>query len=330
MASRNKKEFSVNRSWAKLLGASVLLNVIVVAGLLTATPTVSPAATWETGFWKAYYKVRPVSAADLAMLHDKSSTLRMEQCVACHGNMLSSKLELHRIHLGSDLLPGLTCPVCHTSISLEKRSNLKVVRLVDVGVCKKCHSAFPGLQPNSPMKPSDFKADCTTCHSGSHAPRHEAPYLSHVIAPSECAGCHGGRVLPWVPAHELDSWVQVHGRVALKLGVAECMKCHEHGLEFCDTCHKLKPPSHLPRGDWLAKHPAAARADTRACFTCHTAASCKRCHVNHTPNWLDTHFNFVMKNGADGCMACHSETFCSGCHVAFGTTGSLPSTTTTP
>ena len=153
MASRPKREFDVNRSWAKLVVASVLLNVILIAGFLTATPTVSPAATWTTGYWKAYYKVRPVSnQADLAALHARSSTLSMEQCVACHGTMLGSKLKLHKIHLGSDLLPGLACPVCHTKVSLEKRSNVKVVRLVDVGVCKNCHSAFPGLSPNSPMK----------------------------------------------------------------------------------------------------------------------------------------------------------------------------------
>ena len=281
MAKRPKKEFSVDRSWAKLLGASVLLNVIIVAGFMTATPTVSPAATWATGFWRAYYKVRPMSdQADLVVLHNKSATLQMEQCVACHGNMRSSKLRLHSIHLGSDLLPGLTCPTCHTKVSLEKRSNVKVVRLVDVGVCKKCHSEFPGLQANSPMKPTDFKADCTTCHSGKHAPRHEALYLSHVIAPSECAGCHGGRVLPWTPAHELDTWVQAHGDEALRVGVPSCMKCHEYGLAFCNECHKQKPPSHLPRGEWLTKHPALARADTRRCFTCHTTASCKKCHVS--------------------------------------------------
>ncbi len=236
--------------------------------------------------------------------------------MACHGTMIERKFTLHKIHLTSELLPGLVCHDCHKSISLEKRSNTHVVRLVDVGVCKQCHSPFPGLNPKSPMKPEDFKADCTTCHSGKHAYRHEKPYLSHVIAPRECAGCHGGRVLPWTPAHEQDDWVTAHGKQALKVGTDSCMKCHEYGLQFCQDCHSKKPPSHQPRDAWLGKHQAAAKADTRSCFTCHQADFCKRCHVNHTPTWRDTHMSYVVKNGTSACMNCHSQTFCETCHVS--------------
>jgi hypothetical protein len=321
-------KFDVRKSWVKLVGASLLLNVLILAGILTGAPRVSPASAWMISFDKAIYSIRPVTAGpELDALHIDASKLSKEQCMACHGTMVDSKVPLHKVHLTSELLPGLVCHDCHKKVSLEKRSNVKVVRMVDVGFCKKCHSAFGGLDPNSPMKPDDFKADCTTCHSGKSAYKHAQPYLSHVIAPRECAGCHGGRVLPWTPAHEKDDWVQTHGVETLRVGQASCMKCHEKGFAFCDDCHKRKPPSHEPRLQWLAEHTVRAKAETRACFTCHKAEFCKKCHINHTANWRETHFNFVVKNGSDGCMTCHSETFCSTCHIspkdADGTTPSV-------
>jgi hypothetical protein len=307
----------LRRQFSKLLAASVLLNALILVGMLTSSPTVSPASTWMTAVDAAYYRVRPVAGRQsLEDLHAGAGKLTKEQCQACHGTMLGSRFTIHRIHLNSELLPGLACAECHKSVSLEKRTNTHVVRLVDVAFCKKCHSAFPGLDPKSPMKPSDFQADCTTCHGGKHTYRHDQPYLSHVIAPRECTGCHGGRILPWTPAHELDNWVAQHGRIALKVGTQTCMKCHELGMQFCNDCHSKQPPSHQPRDLWLANHPAAAKRDTRACFTCHVTAFCKRCHINHTANWRDTHMNFVVKNGAEACMGCHSGTFCESCHIS--------------
>ncbi|HEY3318059.1 MAG TPA: hypothetical protein VGK50_06520 [Coriobacteriia bacterium] len=313
---RERKKF-LHKQWIKVLLASLLLNTLILAGMLTSSPTVSPASTWMTAVDTAVYKVRPVSGGQaLADLHARASQLSKEQCMACHGTMIASKFTIHRLHLTSELLPGLVCHDCHKKISLEKRSNTHVVRLVDVGVCKKCHSPFPGLQPTSPMKPADFKADCTTCHSGKHAYRHDQPYLSHVIAPRECAGCHGGRVLPWTAAHEKDDWVAKHGKIALVVGKSTCMKCHELGFAFCNDCHSKKPPSHQPREMWLLQHQTAAKSSTPSCFTCHKPDFCKKCHVNHTANWRNEHFKFVIKNGADACLNCHSATFCETCHVS--------------
>ena len=179
-----RKRFDVNRSWIKLLLATILLNALILASFATSTPARSPAGTWITAGYRALYRVRPVTdRRQLVWIHKDAKNVSKEQCTACHGTILESQVLLHRIHLTSELLPGLSCHDCHVSVSLEVRSNQRVVRWVDEGVCKKCHSAFPGLDPNSPMKPSDFKADCTTCHSGNHAFRHDQPYLSQIIAP---------------------------------------------------------------------------------------------------------------------------------------------------
>jgi len=313
---KDRKKFDVNKSWMKLIAASLLLDALILAAFLTSDPVRSPASTWITSAYKARYQVAPVEdKTSLEAMHKNASKLRREQCVACHGSKTESKLALHRIHLTSDLLPGLGCPVCHKSISLETRTNKFVVRLVDVGVCKDCHSEFPGLKPNSPMKPTDFEVDCTTCHSGKSAYKHGRPYLSHVIAPKECKGCHGGRVLPWTAKHERDDWLTQHGPEALEVGKDSCFKCHEFGLQFCDECHAKKPPTHLPREQWLVNHVPKARADTRACFTCHKADFCKKCHVNHEPDWRQKHDDFVKAQGTKTCRECHSPSFCSFCHA---------------
>lgn len=311
-----QKPYSWRSTFLKFLGASLLLNALLALVFVTGSPTKSPASSWAVTMDKAWYGIRPVTdRAQLEKMHKASSGLSVEQCVACHGTMVTSQLKLHRIHLTTELLPGLKCTDCHKSVSLEKRSNAYVVRMVDVSFCKKCHSAFTGLKPGSPMQPSDFKADCTTCHSGKHAYRHDPSYLSHVIAPRECPGCHGGRVLPWTPAHEKDDWLQTHGPEALKNGSEACMKCHEFGLQFCADCHTRKPPSHEPREVWLSEHPTRARADTRACFTCHKADFCKTCHINHTADWRDKHPAYVLKQGTETCWKCHNQSFCETCHL---------------
>lgn len=300
----------------KLLLATLVFNSFVVATFLTSSPRVSPASTWITAVNKVFYATGIKSSSDLKALHLNASSLSKEDCKACHGDMRASKVPLHKMHLTSELLPGLQCHDCHNKIELGGKSNVKVVQVVNVGFCKKCHSSWPGNDPKSPMKPIDAKADCKTCHSGKHAFRHAQPYLSQVIASRECFGCHGGRVLPWVPQHEKPTWVQEHGKIAL--GKEErCMKCHEYGLLFCKSCHEKRPPSHFPKDNWRTQHKYQAREDTRICMTCHDLGKfCRKCHLTHTLNWRSkVHFNVVMKEGPDICQKCHSAVFCEGCHV---------------
>jgi hypothetical protein len=328
-----RKPFDVNKSWIKLILAVCLLNMLILAAFLTSSPSKSPASTWETYGYQLRFKIFPVTdRKQLAALHLDSANISKPECVACHGTMLDSSVSLHRLHLTSELLPGLVCHDCHQRIDLSPRSNVVVVKWVNEGFCKKCHSKFPGLNPGSPMRPENFKEDCTTCHSGQHTFRHAQPYLSQVIAPRECPGCHGGRVLPWTPLHELANWLQLHGPEALRVGKQSCFKCHDYGFKFCDNCHKIRPPSHSPIDQWRAvNHEAQARQDTRACFTCHEASFCKKCHVNHEPNWILNHPNAVKALGGDsGCMQCHSQTFCSACHASTAMPGGSLPTSPTP
>jgi len=319
-----KRDFGINKSLIKLILASVLLNALILTAFLTSTPEHSSASTWATAAYKARFKLAPIDPvkdkAKLAQLHLDSAKVSKSECVACHGDEFDSRIVLHRIHLKSELLPGLVCHDCHQRIDLATRGNVVMTRWVDVGFCKKCHSAFPGLVPGSPMTAADFDVDCTTCHSGSNAFRHEPQYLSQVIAPTECKGCHGGRVLPWTPLHERSDWLTTHGAEALSGGTENCFQCHDFGLKFCDTCHAVKPPMHLPADRWKTNHPDAARADTRACYTCHKINFCKRCHVGHDSGWKQLHSSFVASQGTSTCEKCHSLSFCSYCHAGSSAT----------
>jgi predicted CXXCH cytochrome family protein len=312
-----RRSFESSKPWIKLILASVLLNALMLATFVTSTPTASPAARWMTAYYEVKYRIAPINSDKpaLSRLHLRAALVSTAECVACHGDKLHSRFPLHRIHLANDLLPGLSCHDCHRRVDLTPRSNIAGGRWVDLRFCKKCHSAFPGLRPRSSMQPTDFDVDCTTCHTGRSSFRHARPYLSQIISPKECKGCHGGRVLPWTPLHERSDWLKLHGAEALRAGTRGCFQCHDFGLRFCDTCHAVRPPSHVPADEWKATHAQAARADTRVCYACHELNFCRKCHVNHEAGWKDAHPKFVAARGTGTCVNCHSTSFCSACHA---------------
>ena len=312
----NEKKEILKRSKIKLLLASFILNVIVIAILVTSSPVVSPAGNWLIFWNKIFYRFGLKQSSDLKKLHANALKLVSEDCISCHGDMKKSHQPLHRIHLTSPLA-HLSCIDCHERISLEKMSNEKAVLLVNVKFCKNCHGRFSGFNKKSAMKPVDFKADCTLCHAGKHAFRHAKPYLSQIVSSQECKVCHGERVLPWKEGHAKSNWVTKHGEIALS-EQEKCMSCHEYGLAFCNDCHRKKPPSHKPKDIWLKTHKTKAKDNTKACLTCHKPNFCKKCHVGHTAEWLDNHYSFVLEKGAESCQRCHSSIFCEGCHVKVG------------
>ena len=309
----DEREKSLRKSKIRLLLVSFFLNAIVVAILVTSSPSVSPASSWLISFNKVAHKMGLKQTSDLKRIHTNASELVSEDCITCHGDMKKSHLPLHRIHLTSSLT-NFSCIDCHQKINLEARSNEKAVLLVDVKFCKNCHGRFSGLEEKSAMKPVDFQADCTLCHTGKHAFRHAKSYLSQIISSQDCKVCHGDRVLPWRSEHARLDWIRHHGEFALS-GEEECMSCHEYGLSFCNDCHKKKPPSHKPKDLWLKSHKKKAKENTKACLTCHKQSFCKKCHIGHTPKWLENHYSFVLDKGAESCQRCHSSIFCESCHV---------------
>jgi hypothetical protein len=310
------------RARIRLTVAILLLAAASTALLLTSTAEADPSQTWGTWAWTLRYEVFPLEdAAELEELHTNAYLGSREQCIACHGDKKDSELLVHGIHLRSELLPDLSCHECHQQVDLASRGSTQAVTWVDVGFCKKCHSAFPGLRSGSHMQAGDIDADCTMCHTGARAIRHAQPYLSQIIPSSECKGCHGGRVLPWTPRHERSGWLRGHGEEALESGSEPCLECHDFGLKFCDECHAETPPSHLPAEEWRERHPAEAGEDRRVCDTCHEEGFCNGCHLNHEDGWIELHSAFVEESGDSSCEECHSRSSCTRCHVASAVPG---------
>ena len=277
LAMAETKKFDVNKSWIKFILAVIVLDLLILAAFLTSTPQTSPAAAWTTMAYELRYKIAARDRQEAALCDAPELVQDAEGPVRrMPRNDAELDVTLHRIHLTSDLLPGLACHDCHQRIDLTPRGNTVYISWVNVAFCKKCHSMFPGPDPNSPMEPQFFDEDCTTCHSGDNTPSHAEPYLTQIIAPSECKGCHGGQRAAVGAGPRAADVAAEPRRGRLAVGAQSCYKCHDFGLKFCDTCHKLMPPSHKPLDQWLVNHPATAQADTRACFTCHTAASARR------------------------------------------------------
>lgn len=322
---------SGRRGVATAVAATVTALVILAGALvqpyLANTRPAEIVLAITSAAYRIQYRIVPPGRSaddeDLRSLHLVSAGISTPKCVACHGTMLDSQVAFHRIHLENHLLPGLECNDCHRRVDLRPDAKTGKVDWVDVGVCRNCHLPFPGLSDKCEMTPADFNADCTTCHTGARAPKHTSKYLSRTIAPHECKGCHGGRALGWDALHERDDWFDLHGDEALRNGVRSCYSCHDFGMKFCDTCHSELPASHKPAEEWKRDHPAAAKADTRVCHTCHEVESCKRCHLSHEPGWRDRHPTFVHKQGSSSCRRCHSESFCTYCHMS-ASSGSTP------
>lgn len=306
-----------HRRWILLFAAVSLLAVVSFAAFVTSDSGVSPTRAWSAWAWRVRYRVLPVDDRTvLVALHRDASAGSRGQCIACHGDRAQSQLPVHRIHLQSELLMSLACPDCHQHVDLASRGSTTAVTWVDVGFCRECHSAFPTAPPGVDGHAGGIGSDCAGCHVGARAVKHAQPYLPREIRASQCKGCHGARVLPWTPRHEQDGWLSVHGTEALGAGSERCFECHDFGLKFCDECHAKKPPSHSPAEQWRVRHPDAARADTRVCYTCHATGFCKGCHINHESGWLAGHPAFVAKQGTASCPECHSQSSCSYCHAA--------------
>jgi hypothetical protein len=305
------------RRWIILTVAVVLLAAVSVAAFVATDSGASPARAWSAWAWRVRYRVFPVEdRGTLVALHRDASRGSRGECVACHGDRVKSQLPVHRIHLQSDLLMSLACPDCHQHVDLASRGSTTPVTWVDVGFCRSCHSAFPELASEPDGHAGGIDSDCVKCHTGALAVRHAQSYLPRALPEAECKGCHGARVLPWTSRHEQDGWLSVHGAEALGAGSDRCFECHDFGLKFCDECHATKPSSHIPAEQWRVRHPDAARADTRVCYTCHDTSFCKGCHINHEAGWMTTHPGFIAEHGTASCSECHSQSSCSYCHTA--------------
>ncbi len=221
--------------------------------------------------------------------------------------------------------------------------------------CLRCHANVEAGERIAHL-PEDASCTASGCHTKPHDAR-------------SCAGCHltPGKAEALIEAKEhlrFDHKRHLTGKaqgncMRCHVGVADgdgkmrpvmatCFKCHgaEQNARTCDACHKnleiegTLPQSHLAHeGDWLRDHGTRAASSGDLCETCHSQASCARCHGQTAPAipaklaFADPFRASVHRAGfaarhsleahADpgACTTCHQPDRCIQCHAARGFAG---------
>lgn len=253
-------------------------------------------------------------------------------------------------------------------------------RTGDLDRCRSCHFESDDEEWMSVVHARPER--CTQCHA------HEAD--GHLAEAAVCRDCHvpltGAPALaeariatfPKPASHEAPDFLLGHG-VGADEAEARCAVCHAR--ETCARCHANaeavpaiaalgpdprvaslesgkepeypEPESHRT-GEWLAAHGARASEDAAECASCHTAPSCRSCHLRVEtgsaiaslprpgpddargvpgermaravhPIGFETDHGSVAAAEQDRCATCHAEEeFCSSCHDSPASSGFHP------
>ncbi len=209
----------------------------------------------------------------------------------------SGSKQLEKMHLEAEKISYLRCISCHGLKATQKGTySIHAIHL--------------------PSVENDFK--CTDCHTRIEFGEIIGKEPKKKVNLKKCAKCHEEMretaKVPETPKdHEDEEWPnKLHGRMALEKGEEACFECHQHGLDFCKDCHRLKPISHTR--SFKAFHKKLAEETPENCYYCHETSFCKQCHVKHTKDWMDLHRKAVQEKGGQQCLHCHTLNYCTDCH----------------
>ncbi|MCL4479461.1 MAG: hypothetical protein M1381_10245 [Deltaproteobacteria bacterium] len=281
-------------------------------------------------------------------------------CLTCHSGIEKAK------NVSTSFIPEMSvCFQCHSDAQNK---------------CSMCHTNPDKAQPFKVEKKDivfahdehipRVKNDCTYCHT--RIPFETEPTPGNLPTMQVCMTCHQKDYdsLKCSMCHTELSSISIkrlakfshnagfkynHGALA-RTDIQSCEQCHQ--LSFCDTCHntqdKILPAIRYPeapqkalihRGDWLAVHSIEAQQDPASCYRCHTADSCRACHIRNgvgadtsspvaAPHPTGTDFLFntassqfhgrLARQNINTCASCHSggtDSICVQCHKVGGVGG---------
>jgi hypothetical protein len=279
--------------------------------------------------------------------------LEEADCGDCHGEVAESKGATRGRFIGQGEHGG--CAECHD---------------IEEGECKTCHIGND-RQVKIPRRDrglrfshaahQEIEGGCKRCHAAAYSASiigqitlagHDVCDDCHAEALTElrCDTCHRDlhrqRVQPIGLVAHRGNFVRNHGAQAAD--PARCASCHDQ--TFCSDCHaRTNAPgitqafrfperiqaSFIHRGDFVARHAAASRADPASCRKCHGARHCTACHELQglsVPSRAalgararKAHGPDVMQPGSPGfhgrlarrdisrCAACHDRGAASNC-----------------
>ncbi|HET6351433.1 MAG TPA: cytochrome c3 family protein [Coriobacteriia bacterium] len=214
----------------------------------------------------------------------------MSQCSYCHADL--DKVDASRLifNHGAHLARNYRCEACHEKFAHTETGTIKPTMLS----CYRCH----GTYHNGQGKIAEG-VDCLLCH----------PKTFELMPPDH--------TMPFIKG--------THGKRAGK-DPAYCAMCHQS--TFCVGCHrgeKTSPnapgkpviPANHRKPQWRSKHGGIFLDGKGACGSCHTDASCKRCHktvMPHPVGWIKNHHPEPGITIED-CYVCHIDrNKCQNCH----------------
>lgn len=242
---------------------------------------------------------------------------------------LSTLAEVHPAHV------DMACVDCHDAAPESLRASDSLLPTMEVctpchadtSPCEQCHLEYRENPPTFPEGETAYRRVTnppTLARSAS--PKVTFSHRVHADHGALCQDCHeeradGGKSLPSMQRCE-----DCHGEQGIELGCAGCHLADASGkLETSFDSGTLVPTDRSTGGDhrfdFVAQHSLDAKVDGALCETCHTPASCERCHDGvirpqeiHPPNYTLMH-GMDSLAGETECSTCHQQQeFCVECH----------------
>ena len=163
-------------------------------------------------------------AATDTTLHKNSTTTATGICVACHGNVATSKslspstvVTAHKLHMRSPqrLARFVMCTTCHKSTDKINDSGANLRKQVASQMCLACHGQF---RTTGVSQHTGYTVASNCLAAGCHNSRAEvradhradhAPVTAKAARAQYCADCHGGStsVPAFLSAEETDTTI---------------------------------------------------------------------------------------------------------------------------
>ena len=238
--------------------------------------------------------------ADKKPLYPKPADHTQKNFRVLHGELASASVETC-----SNCHTRNSCQTCHSGSSAADALARLPVRVAGaapgVDLRSKARNAHPaGFANSHAIVAGSNGANCTSCHQQKF-----------------CSDCHqGADSRKFHPAN----FSQRHAE-AVYSAQSDCASCHNRE-SFCQTCHtglgmnstgKRATPFHNAQAVWLLQHGQPARQNMESCASCHTQASCTRCHAtNANGGWgVNPHGSMdvaaLKKSNQVTCLRCHKS-----------------------
>lgn len=174
-------------------------------------------------------------------------------CIKCHPTSFELKPASHRSR-------GFF-PEGHAKLGQEEASRVADFELVskakaESGGAENSHGGEDGV--GAKLVKVESINECSTCHSTAF-----------------CSDCHG------LPMPHPANFLEGHDELG-KSKPKVCSNCHGSADKFCDECHhgEALDVEYDGSKNWIREHPKTVSAvGAAACFKCHTATYCAKCHV---------------------------------------------------